>query len=404
MEKKINDNNSSLMHDWSIHAHLKLTQQPNNNLPLSQQPCYGFQRGNIVFTAQPPQRTDSGLGSSSRGSACDCTFNIAPQCEVCCGIRSPMSARRAQSFTAHFCTNVPPKKHLETVDVSSQTSPSTSTVLTKENTNIFIKNRKFELDKHKKRHARTVHIDVYCTESSDSDNTLTSKSTDTLLDLSDVKIKCKKVSKKSHKSRSQSIMSNKSMLQRSPCLSAISSTNTISNSSFYESSSCGLSSFMDSTTLENSSFNSFESENIQKKYQSKNNDDTTSSSSDDECSETAWSFNSIGSQKNQILARRPWSKVKNTNDDMGSFSDCSQSPMYRQPSNSTFVMTQVAKMASKFGPMRSPVKQDHHVGPSKNPDCSCFNCRRYYNTRHRSYSIGSEAGQSEILTLFRKCL
>jgi len=131
MEKKINDNNSSLMHDWSIHAHLKLTQQPNNNIPLSQQPCYGFQRGNIVFTAQPPQRTDSGLGSSSRGSACDCTFNITPQCEVCCGIRSPMSARRAQSFTAHFCTNVPPKKHLEIVDVSSQTSPSTSTVLKK---------------------------------------------------------------------------------------------------------------------------------------------------------------------------------------------------------------------------------------------------------------------------------
>lgn len=273
----------------------------------------------------------------------------------------------------------------------------------KENANIFIKNHKFELDKHKKRHARTVHIDVYCTESSDSDNTLTPKSTDTLLDLSDVKIKCKKISKTSHKTRSHSIMSNKSMLQRSPCLSAISSTNTMSNSSFYESSSCDLSSFMDSTTLENSSLNSFESENIQKNYK-KNYDDTTSSSSDDECSETAWSFNSFCSQKNQILARRPWSKVKNTNDDMGSFSDSSQSPMYRQPSNSTFVMTQVAKMASKFGPMRSLVKQDHHVGPSKNPDCSCFNCRRYYNTRHRSYSIGSEAGQSEILTLFRKCL
>lgn len=249
-----------------------------------------------------------------------------------------------------------------------------------------------------------MHIEVYCTESSDSDNTFTSKSTDTLLNLSDVKIKCKKISKKSNKARSQSTMSNQSMLQRSPCLSAISSSNTISDSSFYESSSCGLSSFMDSTTLENSSLTSFESENIQQKYKSKNYDDTTSSSSDDECSETAWSFNSIGFQKNQTLARRPWSKVKNINDDMGSFSDCSQSPMYRQPSNSTFVMTQVAKMASKFGPMRSPVKQDHHVGPSKNPDCSCFNCRRYYNTRHRSYSIGSEAGQSEILTMFRKCL
>lgn len=133
MDKQNNNkNNPSLLHDWSIHAHLKLSQQPNNEVPLSQQQCYGFRRGNIVFTAEPPQRQDSGLGSSSRGSACgDCTFNITPQCEVCCGMRSPMSARRAQSFTAHFCTNVPPKKHLETVNVSSQTSPSTSMIFKK---------------------------------------------------------------------------------------------------------------------------------------------------------------------------------------------------------------------------------------------------------------------------------
>lgn len=132
MDKRINnDNDPSLIHDWSIHAHLKLTQSPNNELPLSQQPYYGFRRGNIVFTAQPPQRQDSGIGSSSRGSACDCTFNITPQCEVCCGMRSPMSTRRGQSFTAHFCTNVPPKKHLQTVDNSSQTSPSASVIFTK---------------------------------------------------------------------------------------------------------------------------------------------------------------------------------------------------------------------------------------------------------------------------------
>lgn len=235
---------------------------------------------------------------------------------------------------------------------------------------------------------------MYCTESSDSENTLTSKSSNTLLNLSSVKINCKKISKKSHAARNQSRMSSQSMLQRSPCLSAISSTNTISNSSFFESSSCGLSSFMDSTSLYSGSITSSASDSIQKKYQSKKCDDTTSSS-DDECSETAWSFNSISSQKNEILARRPWSISKNINEDMGSFSDCSQSPMYRQQStnskNSNCVMTQVAKMASMFGPMRSPVKQDHHVGPSKNPDCSCFNCRRYFNTRHRSYSIGSEA-------------
>lgn len=139
MDEKINkDNNSSLIHDWSIHAHLKLTQRPNNVQPITQQSRYGFQRGNIIFTAQPPQRPDSGLGTSSRGSACDCTFNVTPQCEVCCGMRSPMSARRANSFTAHFCTNVPPKKHLETVDVSSQTSPSTSMVFTKVNNLLFL--------------------------------------------------------------------------------------------------------------------------------------------------------------------------------------------------------------------------------------------------------------------------
>lgn len=129
MDEKINaDNNySNLTHDWSIHAHLKLT-QPNSYQTLNLQPCYGFRRGNIVFTAQPPQRQDSGLGSSSRGSACDCTSNATPQCEVCCGMRSPMSARRASCFTAHFCTNVPKKKHVETAEVSSQTSPSPSVV------------------------------------------------------------------------------------------------------------------------------------------------------------------------------------------------------------------------------------------------------------------------------------
>lgn len=228
------------------------------------------------------------------------------------------------------------------------------------------------------------------------------KSSETL-NLSDVKINCRKISKKSRAGRSQLNMLSQSTLQRSPCLSTISTQNTISNSSFFESSSCGLTSYMGSTTLDNSSITSTEFENMQKKYQSKNYEDTTSSS-DDECSETAWSFNSISSQKNQILSRRPWSMVKNINEDMGSFSDCSQSPMYRQqPTNSNCENNQVAKMASKFGQTRISAKQDHHVGPSKNPDCSCFNCRRYFNTRHRSYSIGSEAAaadQSNTSTLF----
>lgn len=194
------------------------------------------------------------------------------------------------------------------------------------------------------------------------------------------------------------------MLQRSQCLSAISSTDTTSNYSYFESSSCGLSSFMDSSTQNNSSIISSEFENLRQKYQSKKYD--TTSSSDDECSETAWSFNSINSQKNHILARRPFSTTKNADEDKcGSISDCSQSPMFRQQStNSNCETTQIAKIALKFGPMRSSLKPDHHVGPSKNPDCSCYNCCRYYNSRHRSYSIGSEADQSDLSKLFKKCL
>lgn len=245
-----------------------------------------------------------------------------------------------------------------------------------------------------------MHIDVYCTDSSDSEEALTLTSTDTLLDLSDVKIKYKKIPKKSHKTQNRS---SQSLLQRSPCLSSINSTNTILNSSLFESSSCGLSSFTDSTTLHSSNITNSTSKSIHQKYKSKNYD--TTSSSDDECSETAWSFNSYNPQKNQILAKRPWSITNNKNEDMGSFSDCSQSPMYRQQSTeSNSETTQIAKMALKFGPMRSLIKQDHHVGPSKNPDCTCFNCRRYFSNRHRSYSIGSEADQSELLHLFTKYL
>jgi len=161
---------------------------------------------------------------------------------------------------------------------------------------------------------------------------------------------------------------------------------------------------MNSTTLDDISATTTKSESKQQKYQTKQYDDSTSSS-DDECSETAWSFNTFSSQKNQILTKHPWSINKSKHEDMGSFSDCSQSPMYRhQLTNSNCIITQVAKMASKFGPIRSSVKQDHHVGPSKNPDCSCFNCRNHFKIRHRSYSIGNENDQTNISSLFRKNL
>ncbi|XP_050440226.1 uncharacterized protein LOC126845562 isoform X2 [Adelges cooleyi] len=372
--KNTRDNSSCLPHDWSVYALVKLNQQ--SGLKLShQEPRYGFKKGNIVFTAEPQSGHDSGISSYSQSSECDSSFNIAPQqCEVCCGIRSPMSTRRAQCYTAHFCTNVQSKKNPGTMNVSSQTSPSPSIVFNKETNKKLVKNQK--CDKHNKHQARTVHIDVYCTESSsDSDEILGYNSSDTLHEVSDIKINCRRILKK------------KRILQQS-----------VSKSSCQKSSSCGLSSILDSSSFQNSSFLSTDLDTRQSQIYN----DTTSSS-DDECSETAWSFNRMNSYKNEILSRRPWFKPENDMKDTGNLSDCSQSPFYRRQ-NSINNATQVAKIALKFGSAKSPKKDDHHVGPSKNPDCSCFNCRRHFSSRQRSLSMRNETELSDLQKLFRKCL
>ncbi|XP_067203811.1 dentin sialophosphoprotein [Linepithema humile] len=59
--------------------------------------------------------------------------------------------------------------------------------------------------------------------------------------------------------------------------------------------------------------------------------------------------------------------------------------------------------ASKFGTVISAFrKPGHHIGPSKNPTCSCEHCRRYFEeTRGRSFSL-SELERHPVFNLRKK--
>lgn len=109
-------------------------------------PCYGFQRGNITFSTKPPGDSNSlptRRTPQPYGRRCMSTCNItldpptvvprchhtvtlscAPpdECDVCTdAAHSPTTARRAHTFTSHFCTRVPDKT-TGTKTVASQTS------------------------------------------------------------------------------------------------------------------------------------------------------------------------------------------------------------------------------------------------------------------------------------------
>lgn len=137
---------AELEQEWSVHAQLTFSHgNPSVPRAVPPHPCYGFQRGNITFSTKPPNDTNSlptRRTPQPYGRRCMSTYNItldppllAPRChhtvtlscqpedcDVCAGGRhSPSIARRAHTFTSHFCTRVPDKT-VGTKNVASQTS------------------------------------------------------------------------------------------------------------------------------------------------------------------------------------------------------------------------------------------------------------------------------------------
>ncbi|KAG8337107.1 uncharacterized protein LOC124367022 [Homalodisca vitripennis] len=218
---------SDVEQEWSVHAHLTIS---HGNTPAQSpravaHPCYGFQRGNIVFTTRPPGDSSSlpvRRPTQPYGRRCMSTCNItldpahmhAPprchhtvtlscepskECDVCDGGRlSPTATRRPHTFTSHFCTRVPDKT-VGTKTVASQTSqifspptppppdkptrlevpgnedkekrPGNKSPRKLSRSPARLRGRSPLLTKReqsseaKKKQPRTVHIDVYCTGS-----------------------------------------------------------------------------------------------------------------------------------------------------------------------------------------------------------------------------------------------
>ncbi|XP_022195948.2 uncharacterized protein LOC111053385 [Nilaparvata lugens] len=242
--------------EWSVHAQLTFTHSPGEEVHVSGggagvHPCYGFRRGNIFFTTSPPpppanygslpgshRRTTQPynrrcmstcnivLGHTSPPPACRhhstmdacdicagggraCRHHSVAMstdaCDICAGGgRSPTSARRAHTFTSHFCTRVPDKTPAVTSsrDAASQTScasicekdtlqlPNTAAQGAKRlsrsparlrGKSPLVNKQKGEplqsstdsccyrkSQKKQQQPPKTVHIDVYCTESEQS--------------------------------------------------------------------------------------------------------------------------------------------------------------------------------------------------------------------------------------------
>ncbi|XP_054290363.1 uncharacterized protein LOC129005486 [Macrosteles quadrilineatus] len=239
--------------EWSVHAKLTFshggTHLEANIPPVAPRPaghpCYGFQRGNIVFTTKPPgdssslpvRRTPQPYGRRCM-STCNITLDPAQpsvparchhtvtlsceprdECDVCSGGRHSPS-RRAHTFTSHFCTRVPDKT-MGTKTVASQTSQifSPPLLVSDEEKNRLkvpgvetppgktqrklsrsparlrgkspLMNKQNSTSDGKKKQPRTVHIDVYCTGSEASSSEceeLSESSRQTVFESEDVRV------------------------------------------------------------------------------------------------------------------------------------------------------------------------------------------------------------------------
>lgn len=165
--------NPLIEQEWSVHAQLTFSHGVDDppQLPVhltssvpsqTYHPCYGFQRGNIIFTTKPRSPPRSTTPTTNYGSLPSANSRRTPQpynrrcmstcnivlgrsvpsstpchhtvtvtscdlCDVCSGGgRSPTAARRAHTFTSHFCTRVPDKSPATAIvkDAASQTSHS----------------------------------------------------------------------------------------------------------------------------------------------------------------------------------------------------------------------------------------------------------------------------------------
>ena len=279
-----------------------------------------------------------------------------------------------------------------------------------------------------KKTPRTVHIDVYCTGSESSDSSSSDEETastpQTVFESDNVKVIHSRANSDSlpHALQRQKrcVLSNPSVPSISGSISSgypsahssvISGTDGFSLTSGSILSSAAVTSAKDTDFSSRDSFdyeNSFDRLRIREKerlWAGKQTHGTMTEESSESSSDSegmAWSFD-------RVLLKRE-DTVKRTTDDRnkastskvelsksGSLSDSETSLKYKRealskkPCQNVF---QHLSKASKFGPIVSTLKKPgHHVGPSKNPNCSCDTCRYFFEHicyRNRTRSLGDK--------------
>lgn len=147
-------------------------------------------------------------------------------------------------------------------------------------------------------------------------------------------------------------------------------------------------------------------------------DDSSSSSSDDSEEGLAWSFGhqeQSSSKQSNVRRENTVRRTSNTTDNLaklppaikksGSLSDSEASMSLRYKRESARKMPYSPPSifehnikAARFGPTVGSLRRPgHHIGPSKNPDCSCDTCKYYFEHvcyRNRTRSLGDRPLES----------
>ncbi|XP_065224045.1 uncharacterized protein LOC135848162 [Planococcus citri] len=386
-------------------------------------PCYAFRRGNILFTTIPPARQPPPIQKSCT-STCKINLAVADRsdkrhgsdfCEVCCGIRSPSFSRRAHSFTTHFCTRVPAKKNINSANSSSdQRSKSTDSSISScsesgvnRNFGNLLSSRGHisRLSAYLKKNGPPLYGQngVYEEATSSDYTSEASSSCDRKSNNNNLQIRsgCDKCGLSSTNSNSNSTLA--TSRSRSSAVTEYSSYSSSYPSScssympFFLDESCSSSVCCDcSSGGANSTLSSFSSlrttaaASVKDRTTSRKEEDCekarffsndSSSDSDNETcsSEMGWSFGSfcqddklssgLSRATTEESVRKSNTIKKGVNESIG-----------KAVNVKPFVSSSNRKLVTeKFGDIVSTLrKPGHHVGPSKNSDCLCDNCRFFF--------------------------
>ncbi|XP_024219477.1 uncharacterized protein [Halyomorpha halys] len=443
--------------EWSVHAHLTLSPQQAGNITVTTDSGYGSEKGSCTPARATCSVTLAGHHTVTLTCAEVPPVPVPPQPKekwVFCNHHDKQQRFATPSSQPPASASSQPPPAPVYKDVASQTStshlpqvlssqqqqdsrgkakmvrksPAKTRKIPKEGRNENQNKYTTTSSSDGKKTPRTVHIDVYCTGSesngSSSSDEETASTPQTVFESGKVKVIHSRANSDTlpHALQRQKrcVLSNPSV----PTLgsgsissgypsaqsSMISATDGMSLTSGSVLSSAAVTSAKDTDFSSRDSFdyeNSFDRLRIKEKERLWANklthgtmtEESSESSSDSEG--MAWSFDRVLLKREDTVKRTSEDPNKPSTSKIelsksGSLSDSETSLKYKREAltKKPCPVFQHFSKASKFGPIVSTLKKPgHHVGPSKNPNCSCDTCRYFFEHvcyRNRTRSLGDK--------------